>query len=91
VKGHYFSGTKKEGTFKKGNEIQKFEGKKSQLVDRDRREAAFVKAGLSDEIKKMDELDRDLFYYKVKENSLSEIQKEFPDISIEKIKKLKAI
>ena len=91
VKGHYFEGTKKKETFKKGNEIQKFKKKPSQLVDRDLREKAFKEAELISEIEKMDELDRDLFYFKVKENSIPELQKEFPSISIEKIKKLKKI
>ncbi len=89
VKGHYFSGEKKSDTFKKGNEIEKFEKKKSQLVDRVAREAAFLKADLGSEVAMMDEVDRDLFYYKVKNNSVDELKKEFPKIDIEKMKKLK--
>jgi hypothetical protein len=91
VKGHYFSGEKKKDTFKKGNEVSKFEKKKSQLPERDLREAAFEKAGLAEEIKKMDEVDRDLLFYKAKNNSVEELKKEYPSIDIEKIKKLKSL
>ena len=91
VKGHYFNGEKKKDTFKKGNEISKFEVKKSQLPDRDLREASFVKAGLTEEIKKMDEIDRDLLFYKAKNSSIEELKKEYPGIDIEKIKKLKQL
>lgn len=91
VKGHYFTGEKKKDTFKKGNEISKFEVKKSQLPDRDLREAAFTKAGLTEEIKKMDEIDRDLLFYKAKNSSIEELKKEYPSIDIEKIKKLKQL
>ena len=72
----YFSGEKKKETFKKGNEISKFERKKSQLPERDLREAAFEKAGLSNEVSKMDEIDRDLLFYKAKNNTVDELKKE---------------
>lgn len=91
VKGHYFSGEKKKETFKKGNEISKFERKKSQLPERDLREAAFEKAGLSNEVSKMDEIDRDLLFYKAKNNTVDELKKEYPSIDIEKLKKLKQL
>jgi hypothetical protein len=82
---------KKKDTFKKGNEVSKFEKKKSKLVERDLREAAFAKAGLTQEISKMDELDRDLLFYKAKNNTVDELKKEYPSIDIEKIKKLKQL
>lgn len=89
LKGHYFEGDKKDAKFHKDNEIEKFEQKPSILPDREVRERAFHKAELISDIKDLDELDRDLLFYKSKENSLKDLTKEFPKLSPEKLKKLK--
>jgi hypothetical protein len=89
LKGHFFEGDKKSVNFMKGNEVSKFEKKPSLLPDRDKRENAFKEADVVKEIQKMDEVDRDIFYYKTKEYSLETLKKEYPSISVEKLKKLK--
>lgn len=89
LKGHYFEGDKKDAKFHKDNEIEKFEQRPSLLPDREVREMAFHKADLMSDIKDLDELDRDLLFYKSKENSLNDLEKEFPKLSPEKLKKLK--
>ena len=88
LKGHYFQGDKKDANFHKDNEVEKFE-KKNLLPTRELREKAFHKAGLIEDLSGFDELDRDLLFYKSKENSLKELEAEFPRLSSEKLKKLK--
>ena len=89
LKGHYFEGEKKKGAFHKDNEIKKFEQKKSPLVVREKREDSFKKADLLEDIKKMDELDRDLLFYKAQTYSQTDLIKEFPDLKSDKLMKLK--
>jgi len=62
---------------------------KSQMPAREKREMAFTEAGLTEEILKMDALDRDLLYLFAEQRSLGEISKKFPKISEAKLKSLK--
>lgn len=89
LKGHFFEGDKKSVNFMKGNEVSKFEKKPSLLPDRNKREKDFKEAGLIKEIQKMDEVDRDILYHKIKEYSFEELKKDYPSIPAEKIRKLK--
>jgi len=48
-------------------------------------------AGLEQEIQKMDQMDKDLFYLKVKQKSLEYLEKKYSEIPLIKIKQLKII
>lgn len=54
-------------------------------------EELFKKSDLEKETRGMDQLDRDLFYAKVKERELERVVKNYPKIDKEKIKKLKTL
>jgi len=58
------------------------------LPDPKEMEKLFQSAGLTADIKKMDQLDQDLFFRKVQNRKLEEVQKSYPSIAPEKIAKL---
>jgi hypothetical protein len=51
----------------------------------------FKDIGFGPEVTSMDQMDKDLFYLKVQQRPLSYLQKTYPDVSIAKIKRLKAL
>lgn len=53
--------------------------------------AIFKEVGFGPEIMSMDQMDKDLFYLKVQQRDMSYLKKKYPDVSVEKIKKLKKL
>jgi hypothetical protein len=53
--------------------------------------AIFKEVGFGPEIMSLDQMDKDLFYLKVQQRDMSYLKKKYPDVSVEKIKKLKKL
>lgn len=51
----------------------------------------FKEVGFGPEILKLDQMDKDLFFLKVQQRDMSYLKKKYPDVSVEKMKRLKKL
>lgn len=77
--------------YKKYQGVGEFKSASDTLPSPKKLDELFKQAGMSEDVKEMDQLDKDLLYKKIVRRSVEDVANSYPQISKEKLYKLKAL